>query len=177
MRLLLFIIFVCVPLIEIGLFIQVGDMIGLWPTILVVVLTAIAGTALLRHQGLSALSRLQDSLNAGVAPLDPVFDGLVLLVAGLLLLTPGFFTDSIGFLLFVPYIRLILKRAVAGRISVHRQMHGQNYTHTSDPGPHGPHGPHGTGGPNDIIDADYTDVTDTPSNPDTDPKSDRPRLD
>ena len=86
--------FIGVPLIEIALFIQVGGIIGLWPTIAVVIFTAVAGAALLRHQGLGALSRLQESLERGEAPLDPVFDGFCLLAAGMLLLTPGFFTDG-----------------------------------------------------------------------------------
>ena len=84
--------FIGVPLIEIALFIQVGGIIGLWPTIAVVILTAVAGAALLRHQGLGALSRLQETLDRGETPLDPVFDGFCLLAAGMLLLTPGFFT-------------------------------------------------------------------------------------
>lgn len=151
MGLLLLIAFISVPLVEIGLFIQVGGFIGLWPTIGVVILTAMAGTALLRHQGLGALARLQDSLNHGEAPLDPVFDGFCLLAAGLLLLTPGFFTDALGFLLFVPPFRALIRRAIASRVQIHNpeEFHWKAGSH-----------PHATPEDGDIIDGDFEDITD-----------------
>ena len=161
--------FIAVPLIEIGLFIQVGGAIGLGATLFVVVATAVAGTALLRHQGLGALARLQQSLDRGEAPLEPVFDGFCLLAAGALLLTPGFFTDTVGFALFVPFVRHALRGAIAGRVQMHThaphgQSHGQAHGQT-----HG--GPYGnTRG--DIIDGEWQDVTDggeTPKLP-PDPK-------
>ncbi len=162
MGLVLLAAFIGVPLIEIGLFIQVGEAIGLWSTIAVVILTAIIGTGLLRHQGFSTLTRLQNAINQGEMPMDAVFDGFCLLAAGLLLLTPGFFTDAIGFLLFTPPLRAILRRAIASRIQVHSTMHGQNYhgqnhyAHTSW------HSASSQSGPKsgEIIDGDFTDVTD-----------------
>jgi len=123
--------FIGVPLIEIALFIQVGGFIGLWPTIAVVIFTAVAGAALLRHQGLGALSRLQESLERGEAPLDPVFDGFCLLAAGMLLLTPGFFTDAIGFLLFTPPFRAALKRVITSRMMVYKENGGQSHWHSA----------------------------------------------
>lgn len=117
--------FVCVPIIEIVLFIEVGGRIGLGPTISVVVLTAFAGTFLLRQQGLATLRRAQASLEENRFPLDEVFDGLCLVVAGALLLTPGFFTDAVGLSLFVPPFRILLRRwlsaflASSGRVEVH----------------------------------------------------------
>jgi len=111
--------FIVVPLIEIGLFIQIGGLIGLWPTIFVVMATAVIGTALLRHQGLAALNRLQHSLNAGEPPLGPIFDGFCLLLAGVLLLTPGFFTDTVGFLLFTPPLRAVLRGYLGRYIKIH----------------------------------------------------------
>jgi len=137
--------FITVPLIEIGLFIQVGEQIGLWPTIFVVVITAIIGTALLRHQGLSALNRLQQALAAGEPPLAPVFDGFCLLAAGALLLTPGFFTDAVGFLLFTPPLRAALRAFLSSRIQVANV--------------HPPRGARHPGGQSDIIDGEWQDVT------------------
>lgn len=103
---------IVIPIVEIAVFIQVGGVIGLWPTLITVVLTAMAGTALLRHQGLATLWRAQQSLEAGRFPVAEVFDGLCLLVAGALLLTPGFVTDAAGLLLFVPALRRALRQAV-----------------------------------------------------------------
>ena len=97
MRLL--IIFIAVPLIEIGLFIQVGDKIGLWPTLLIVLITAITGTWLVRSQGAQTLVNLQGSFQNMKDPTEPLAHGALILFAGALLLPPGFFTDSVGFLL------------------------------------------------------------------------------
>lgn len=104
-----------VPIVEIGVFIEVGGAIGLWPTLAVVVLTAIAGTTLLRHQGLATLARARAALARNEMPLREVIDGVFLLAAGLLLLTPGFVTDGVGFLLFVPGVRAGLRALVARR--------------------------------------------------------------
>ena len=100
---------ILVPLIEIALFIQVGGLIGLWPTLAIVVATALAGTMLMRTQGFAVWRRAQDSLARNELPVREVFDGLCLLVAGVLLLTPGFFTDAIGLALFVPQVRDLLR--------------------------------------------------------------------
>jgi len=161
--------FIGVPLIEIALFIQVGGFIGLWPTIAVVILTAVAGAALLRHQGLGALSRLQQSLDRGEAPLDPVFDGFCLLAAGMLLLTPGFFTDALGFLLFTPPFRAALKRVITSRMMVHKEGGAQFYWRSAQTKPS-----RGSA-PGDIIDGDYQDVTniETPPQLDDQPKDRR----
>lgn len=154
--------FIGVPLIEIALFIQVGGLIGVWPTIIVVFLTAVAGAALLRHQGLGTLARLQESLDRGEPPLDPVFDGFCLLAAGILLLTPGFFTDALGFLLFTPPLRAALKRLVASRIRVNTQgapsQGGTNEFHWRGPGTASTEQGH-------VIDGDFQDVTDTENQP------------
>lgn len=110
--------FIAVPIIEIALFIQAGELIGLWPTIATVVATAMLGTALLRAQGLSVLFRTQKNLGQGVFPVQEAFDGLCLVVAGALLLTPGFLTDAIGFLLFIPPFRSALRELLARRMTV-----------------------------------------------------------
>lgn len=101
----LFLILVAVPIIEIGLFIQVGGFLGLWPTLAIVVVTAFIGTTLIRIQGRSTLLALQDSVNKGGNPAFFMAHGAIILVAGVLLLTPGFFTDATGLLLMVPPIR------------------------------------------------------------------------
>lgn len=104
----LLILFILIPIIEIGLFIQVGGIIGLWPTLAIVVLTAIIGTAMLRNQGISTMTRLQSKLQKGESPVDTMVHGALILVSGVLLLTPGFFTDGIGFLLLFPPVRTAL---------------------------------------------------------------------
>ena len=101
--------FIIIPVIEIAVFIHLGGEIGLWNTILLIILTAIMGTWLLRAQGLATLQRAQASLEQHVFPIAEVFDGLCLVIAGVLLLTPGFVTDAVGFLLFLPFVRAILR--------------------------------------------------------------------
>ena len=101
----LFIVFLLVPLIEIGLFIQVGGWIGLWPTLAIVVATAMAGTALVRSQGTMALNQLRSSFDELRDPTEPLAHGAMILFSGALLLTPGFFTDAVGFALLVPGVR------------------------------------------------------------------------
>ncbi|MHA3979696.1 FxsA family protein [Halovulum sp. GXIMD14794] len=111
---LMFAAFVAVPIIEIALFIQVGGWIGLWPTLAIVVLTAIAGTALMRAQGMATLAELQRRMSAGENPTGLLAHGAMILVAGVLLLTPGFFTDTVGFLLLLPPVRrAIIRRGAA----------------------------------------------------------------
>ena len=108
--------FIAVPLLEIFLFVQVGERIGAWPTVGLVVLTAIVGVALLQMQGLDTWSRAQMSLLQGGLPAQELLEGAVLLVSGALLLTPGFFTDVIGFLGLLPWTRRwMIRRWLRGR--------------------------------------------------------------
>lgn len=115
---------IAMPIIEIAVFIEAGGVIGLWPTLGVVVLTAFIGTALLRHQGLATLARVRTSMEAGRLPVAELFDGLCLLIAGVLLLTPGFVTDGLGLLLFAPPLRTLLRTALARHMTVRAHMHG-----------------------------------------------------
>jgi UPF0716 protein FxsA len=101
----LLILFIAIPLMEIYFLIQVGDVIGALPTIVLVVGTAVLGVALLRIQGISTVARMQMSLQRGELPAQTILEGVMLLLAGGLLLTPGFVTDFLGFLLLVPYLR------------------------------------------------------------------------
>lgn len=135
MALILFLLFLLTPLLEIAVFIQVGGLIGLWPTLAVVIFTALLGAALWRAQGLATWARARASLDRGELPVREVTDGAFLLVAGALLLTPGFVTDAIGFLLFVPpfrhWLAAIVFRHLKSRVDVHV---------VNDPGaPHRPH--------------------------------------
>lgn len=112
--------FIAIPLIEIGLFIKVGGIIGLWPTLGIVLLTAIAGSWLVRKQGSRALAELRGSLNELRDPTEPIAHGALILLAGALLLTPGFFTDSMGILLLIPAVRSAVLRHLASRVRVER---------------------------------------------------------
>jgi UPF0716 protein FxsA len=105
MLLVLFLIFIVVPIAEVAAFIEAGRLIGVLPTILITIGTAIAGSLLMRIQGLATVNRLMLSLEKGEMPVTPVADGMGIMAAGLLLLTPGLITDTIGFLLFIPPLR------------------------------------------------------------------------
>ena len=132
----LFVAFLLVPLIEIGLFIQIGGWIGLWPTLGIVVLTAILGTYLVRSQGLMAMNNLRGSFSKLEDPSEPLAHGAMILLAGALLLTPGFFTDAVGFALLAPPIRTMLFEYVRKRITVQRFEMGPRpdpYTHDQRP--------------------------------------------
>ena len=94
-----------VPIAEIALLIEVGSAIGTAATILLIVLTAVIGTALIRHQGMGAIAEIRSGIEANAPTLRPIMDGLFLLVAGALLLTPGFFTDAVGFAFLIPPVR------------------------------------------------------------------------
>lgn len=113
----LLILLIAVPILEIALFLQVGDLIGFWPTIAIVIATAIAGTVLLRTQGFATMSQLQSSVAEGRNPMNPIAHGALILIAGVLLLTPGFFTDAIGFLFLIPPIRATLIKAGAAKFA------------------------------------------------------------
>lgn len=105
---ILFATFLLIPIVEIYLLIKVGSIIGAFPTIFLVVFTAVLGAALLRHQGLSTLRQAQESMARGTLPAVAVLEGVVLLICGALLLTPGFFTDTLGFLGLIPPLRRAL---------------------------------------------------------------------
>lgn len=106
------------PLIEIAMFIWVGGLIGVFPTILLTVITALAGTVMLRQQGLSLLMRMQTELDAGRTPGNEVMQGAMIVLASILLLIPGFVTDAIGLLLFIPPVREALARFIIARSNV-----------------------------------------------------------
>lgn len=111
-----FALFLLVPLVEIALFITVGGWLTLWPTLAIVVLTGVLGAALVRWQGLGVLRDLQRVATTG-DPISPLAHGALILIGGFMLMLPGFFTDSIGFLLMVPPLRQGLIGVLANRIN------------------------------------------------------------
>lgn len=159
MPILILLAFLCIPIAEIAVFIKAGEVIGLGWTLAVVVLTAVIGTALLRRQGLRVLAQTQQKLDRGELPVGELFDGICLLVAGALLLTPGFITDFVGLALFIPPVRLLLGTFIMSRFlksgSSRVWVNGEEVS-TGGPGGAG----RGGSGKGSIIDADYTDVTD-----------------
>jgi UPF0716 protein FxsA len=114
----LFLALLLIPIVEIGLFIEVGGRIGLWPTIAIVLVTALLGSYLIRQQGLSALAALRSSVSKLGDPSRPLFDGAMVIFAGALLLTPGFLTDSLGLLLLLPPVRTAIFGYMRQRITV-----------------------------------------------------------
>ena len=146
----LFIAFLGVPLIEITLFIQIGGAIGLGWTLATVVLTAILGTILVRNEGSLAMGQLRSSFSDMQDPTEPLAHGAMILFSGALLLTPGFFTDAIGFLLLVPGVRAAAFRAIKARVNIQtfeaRSQHRRTQTYRPDPR-------------GDVIDGEYSDVT------------------
>lgn len=107
-----------VPIAEIAVFILVGGQIGVLWTFALILLTAVLGSILLRVQGFQILNRLREETNAGRVPGRELGDGAMILVAGVLLLTPGFVTDALGFLLFFPPFRTLIWSFLASRIRI-----------------------------------------------------------
>jgi len=112
---ILLVLFLLIPLVEIYLLIKVGAVIGALPTVFMVVFTAVLGAWLLRLQGFATMTRVRHTLERGGIPAMEMLEGAVLLVAGALLLTPGFFTDTIGFLCLIPSLRRAMIRWMMGR--------------------------------------------------------------
>ena len=98
---MIFLIFILVPIIEISIFITIGSNIGILNTIIIIFLTAMIGIYFVRRQGLSLLFNAQRNMAQGIMPTEEIKGGIFLLISGLLLITPGFFTDCVGFLMFL----------------------------------------------------------------------------
>lgn len=117
MFLRLLLLFTVVPLIELYLLITIGGVIGVAPTIAIVLGTGVLGAWLARWQGLAVLRRINEEMAAGRMPTDALIDGLLVLVAAAVLLTPGLLTDAAGFILLVPGSRAAVRKAVAAAIA------------------------------------------------------------
>jgi len=115
---LLLILFIAIPILEIYLLLSVGRSIGTLPTVAAVVFTAVLGAALVRMQGFATLGKVQGMMERGELPAVEILEGVAILIAGALLLTPGFFTDALGFAALVPGLRrAVIRRAIqSGRL-------------------------------------------------------------
>ncbi|MEC7964831.1 MAG: FxsA family protein [Pseudomonadota bacterium] len=150
--------FIGVPIIEIALFIQVGGAIGTPLTLLIVVLTAILGTYMVRQQGRLAIGNLQRSFSELNDPTEPLAHGAMVLISGVLLLTPGFFTDALGFALLVPAIRSAVFRYAKSRVKVQTfSMGGSSQGMGQGMGRAAPHHD-AQSGAEDVIDGEFTEV-------------------
>ncbi len=156
MRFFLFLAFVVVPIVEIGLFLRVGSYIGVPATLGLIILTAIAGTMLVRCQGLDVLRKVQNSTNRGEMPVAALAQGLFVLIAGVLLLTPGFATDTLGFALLIPPVREVLPA------KIWKLIEPNVVTSTQWSSTHSTSSPNRTGGK--VIDIEAVEIDETAKN-------------
>lgn len=162
--------FLILPVLEIAVFIQVGDWIGVWPTVLLVVLAAFLGSALLRYQGFGVLSRAQAAAERGEPPVGAVFEGFCIVTAAVLLIVPGFLSDVVGLALFVPFLRKALGAWLFERM---RRQQGVRVWVNGHNVAGGAGGPGAKPPPPGVIDVDYHEVAaeeaeaDTPSLPES----------
>ncbi len=128
------IIFVLIPLAEIYAFISVGEEIGVLKTLLLCLLTAVIGGLLVKKQGMETIMKVQASFRGGILPLDAFFDGICLVIAGALLLTPGFVTDIVGFSLLLPIFRQFLRKFAikSGKFSIQTPSKGSKTPRNDD---------------------------------------------
>lgn len=106
----LVILFITVPILEVFFLLDAAEYLGIWPTVLLVIATGVAGAYLAKSQGLDLIQRIQLATNQGELPAEELIDGIFIMGGGLVLLTPGFLTDLLGFILLVPWSRAPLKR-------------------------------------------------------------------
>jgi len=135
---LLFVLFIIIPIIEISVLMQIGAVLGVWPTIAIVIFTAWLGAKYVRQQGLSTLNSVQTKMAQGQMPSDEIVTGLMLLVAGVLLVTPGFVTDFFGLSLLVPAVRNAIVTSVKSQLKANNtnaqgfQFHTYEQTQSQD---------------------------------------------
>jgi UPF0716 protein FxsA len=161
---ILFVLFIVMPILEMLILIKVGSLIGAWYTIGLVLLTAIIGVNLLKKQGLSTLMRAQQKAQYGELPVSEIGEGLLLAVAGALLLTPGFVTDAVGFALLSPAVRRELAKGLAKRMVVTGQANYQtNYQAYGDAQAQYRKTHVESENGNVVIDAEYVEIKNKPS--------------
>lgn len=160
MGFILFAALIGIPLLEIAVFIQIGGLIGGWSTIGLVLLTAILGAGLLRQQGLATLNRARKELEAQQLPVQELFDGVCLLFAGAFLLTPGFVTDTIGFLLLLPVARAVLRRVLWATVQRHGGVNFSTGGWTTENGSRRQTGRDANGFDETVIDGEFHEVED-----------------
>lgn len=149
-------ILIGLPLAEIAGFVLVGRAIGLWATLGLVILTAVAGALLLRSQGLHILRQLSAESREGRLPGETLVDAAMIVVAGILLLLPGFITDIIGLALFIPFVRRLVWSAIGRHVVILGPSGGGGYRQTREPSGKG-------GGPGQVVDLDEGDYTREPN--------------
>ena len=159
-------IFIIVPIIEIYLFMRIGEMIGVWPTLGMIILTAAIGVSMLKWQGLSTLQRAQSNLQENKIPATELVEGIILLLCGALLLTPGFFTDTVGFLMLVPPIRQGVAKALVEKGKI-QMFNGSGFKSSGFSGfsTNGDFSQNHNNQDGDIIDGEFT-KDDKPTNTD-----------
>ena len=156
----LFLLFAILPIIEIAILINVGEQIGGWYTVAIVIITAFAGAHLVRQQGISTLMQAQQKMQAGTIPGQEMAEGLLLVIAGVLLVTPGFITDGIGFLLSLPMTRPLIAKGLVKHLSlkvINPSFNG-NFTQHQQP-------PHSTSQSEDVIEGEFVRKDKPPVNP------------
>lgn len=144
----LLILFIALPILELWLLIKIGGMIGFFPTVALILLTAAIGSQLVRRQGLTVLQRIRESQARGEMPALPMLDGAALLLAGLMLLTPGFLSDALGFVLLVPGLRQKIARRLLSRVVIMQPAAGGGERYAG-------RGQHSRPDPNAVIEGDY----------------------
>ena len=150
---LLLFLFIAIPIIELSVLYTVSGMLGGWgPTLVVIVVTGIIGAALAKHQGLQALHAIREATAAGRLPANELMDGLLILIAGVVLLTPGFLTDIFGFLLLLPVFRVLMRKGLI-KWFVYKADSGK-VTWPADVEDHEPRTPQDRSGETDYIDVE-----------------------
>ena len=155
MKILPLLLFVAVPLLELAILIKVGEIIGVSATIVLVISTAVIGVSLLKRQGLAAMARARETVEAGSFPVESVVDGACLLVAGAFLLTPGLLTDTVGFSLLVPGVRRNLAHWRFSKFSGSSHVHSDTFGAEPHSGPR-QDGAEPSHGP--LIEGEYEDM-------------------
>ena len=115
--------FIVIPIVEIYILIEVGGIIGALNTVMLIILTALAGTALLRSQGLATINEIQQTLSTGEIPAIPIVGGAILLIGGTLLLTPGIVTDAIGLACLIPICRRYIAKRILAKMTFSSSAH------------------------------------------------------
>jgi UPF0716 protein FxsA len=123
----LLLLFVIVPIVELYVIIQVGSWLGAGPTIGLLLLSCVVGVVLVKHQGLSVWARFRAQIDRGALPTDELVDGFLLLVAGALMIVPGFVTDVVGLVLLVPPLRRVVRNLLIRRYRDRFQLAGVGY--------------------------------------------------
>ena len=156
---ILFLLFLIIPILEVYLLIEVGSLIGVLPTVALVVLTAIIGVNMLKQQGFATFARLQNKLSVGQMPAMEMMEGVILLISGALLLTPGFFTDVLGFLGLIPFTRqgfanwMIKSGSMTAWVAKRTPAGGRPNPHGDQNAPH-----QGSTAGGDTIEGEYREV-------------------